>query len=190
VTRRHIPKGAGAKVAGLFRRFLPGLKKAEHEAADHAPHAPHPPSTPHPPKVDGPAAHTPLKPPNNRHNLDSIGKGSPAKEKNTVVLPGTDVQKDLDDIAAGRGTWNAATNRYEVNGRTYGVEMPSGTTFPVDGPGIVNLGRQEYKALQEMIKAGGDLDAAWKAIERNPHINQSEWDAALAVFKHHKHYRG
>jgi hypothetical protein len=41
LTRRHIPKGAGTKVAGLFRKFVPGLKKAEHGAAQHHPRAPH-----------------------------------------------------------------------------------------------------------------------------------------------------
>jgi hypothetical protein len=41
VTRRHIPRGAGARVAGLFRRFLPGLRKAERAAKGHTPHSPH-----------------------------------------------------------------------------------------------------------------------------------------------------
>lgn len=178
----------GDDVTGLFKKFTPGLKKAD--VPGDKPDVPGQRPNPSTPKVDGPAAKTPLRPPNNRHNLDQIGRGSPAKDKNTIVMPGTDVQKDLDDIAAGKGKWNADTSRYEVNGRTYGVEMPKGTVFPQDGPGFVNLGRQEYKALQEMIKAGGDLDAAKAAIARNPHIGDSEWQAALAVFQQHKNFRG
>lgn len=57
MTGRHIPKGAGARVAGLFRRFLPGLRKAEHEAADHHPHVPHRPGTTHPSRPHDPNAH-------------------------------------------------------------------------------------------------------------------------------------
>src|SRR4051794_14919839 len=45
--------------------------------------------------VQGPAAKIPLKPPNNRHNLDSIRPKNPTKDKNTIVLPGTDVSADL-----------------------------------------------------------------------------------------------
>jgi hypothetical protein len=40
VTRRRIPKGPGAKVSGLFKRFVPGFRKAEYSAAHHRPHAP------------------------------------------------------------------------------------------------------------------------------------------------------
>jgi len=41
MTGRHVPKGTGARVAGLFRRFLPGLRRAEHAAKGHTPHPPH-----------------------------------------------------------------------------------------------------------------------------------------------------
>ena len=62
--------------------------------------------------------------------------------------------------------WNAATNRYEINGRSYGVE-PSGTVFPDSGPGIVKLDRNEYAALTEIAKAGGD-PARVPAFKFNP----------------------
>jgi len=137
----------------------------------------------------GPAAKIPLKPPNARHNLDSIRPGSPAKDKNTVVLPGTDVAADLADISAGRGTWNTETNRYEVNGRTYAVES-TGTVFPVSGPGFVNLSRSEYKVLKQLIGSGGDVDAARNALRRDPSVGDADWHAALAVFQHHKSYGG
>jgi hypothetical protein len=74
-----------------------------------------------------------LKPPNDRHNLDNIRMGSRAKDKNTVVLPGTDVADDLAGISAGRGKWIEQTNRYQINGRTYAVES-TGTVFPDSGP--------------------------------------------------------
>ncbi|MFI5897649.1 hypothetical protein ACIA5D_46935 [Actinoplanes sp. NPDC051513] len=141
------------------------------------------------PSVQGPAAQIPLKPPNARHNLDSIRPGSPAKNKNTVVLPGTDVAADLADISAGRGTWNTETNRYEVNGRTYAVES-TGTVFPVSGPGFVSLSRSEYKVLKQLIGSGGDVDAARNALRRDPSVGDADWHSALAVFQHHKSYGG
>ena len=139
--------------------------------------------------VQGPAAKIPLKPPNSRHNLDRIRPGNPAKDRNTVVLPGTDVGTDLADISAGRGTWIPESNRYEVNGRTYAVE-PTGTVFPVSGPGFVNLSRSEYKVMKQLIGSDGNIDAAWGALRRDPSVNAADWRSALQVFQHHKNYRG
>jgi hypothetical protein len=140
-------------------------------------------------QVQGPAAKIPLKPPNSRHNLDSIRPKNPSKEKNTVVLPGTDVAGDLADISAGRARWDADNNRYEVNGRTYAVES-TGTVFPVSGPGLVNLSRSEYKVLKQLIGSDGDIGAARDALRRDPHVSDADWRSALEVFKHHKSYKG
>lgn len=86
------------------------------------------------PQLVGPVAKIPLRPPNTRHNLNGIRPSNPTKLKNTVVLlPGTDVGKDLDDITAGRATWHSEGNFYEVNGRSYGVEG-NGTVFRSPGP--------------------------------------------------------
>jgi hypothetical protein len=139
--------------------------------------------------VQGPAGKTPLKPPNKRHDLNNIRPSSPSKERNTVVLPGTDVAGDLDDIAAGRANWNADRNRYEVNGRSYGVEA-SGTVYPISGPGFANLSRPEYKVLKQLIASDGDIDAARAALRRDPSVSEAAWVAALEVFRHHKSYRG
>nr|WP_146218454.1 hypothetical protein [Micromonospora acroterricola] len=111
------------------------------------------------------------------------------KEVNTVVLPGTDVAKDLDDIAAGRARWDPDRQRYEVNGRTYAVE-PSGTVFPEAGPGLEQLSRAEYGALKEYISAGGDIEKAEAAMARNPFLTEAAQERALDVFRNHKSYRG
>lgn len=139
--------------------------------------------------IHGPAAKIPLKPPNARHKLNSIRPGSPTKEKNTVILPGTEVTTDLADITAGRATWIAESNRYEVNGRSYVVES-TGTVFPVSGPGFAYLSRPEYKVLKQLIGAYGDIAAARDALRRDPSIGAADWRAALAVFRHHKSYKG
>jgi hypothetical protein len=95
----------------------------------------------------------------------------------------------LDDIAAGRATWNAERNCYEVNGRSYGVEA-SGTVYPISGPGFVNLSRSEYKVLKQMIASEGDLNAAREALRRDPSVGEGDWKAALNVFKYHNSYKG
>ncbi|WP_305787352.1 hypothetical protein [Symbioplanes lichenis] len=139
--------------------------------------------------VAGPAAKIPLKPPHPRHNLNSIRPKHPPKDKNTIVLPGTDVSGDLADISTGRATWQPESNTYEVNGRSYKVES-SGTVFPVSGPGLVNLNRYEYRALQQLIGADGNVSAAREALRRDPNVGDSEVTMALEVFRHHKSYRG
>jgi hypothetical protein len=174
----HSIAAAQAEVASVARLGRPGGGSASRGAAARA-------AGP----VQGPAATIPLKPPNNRHNLDSIRPKNPAKEKNTIVLPGTDVAADLADISAGRGTWNAETNRYEVNSRTYVVES-TGTVFPVSGPGLVNLSRSEYKVLKQLIGADGNINTARDALRRDPSVSDADWRSALEVFKHHKSYKG
>ena len=140
--------------------------------------------------VSGPAANIPLRPPNaGRHNLNSVRLKSRSNDDNTIVLPGTDVAGDLDGIAAGQGKWVPETNRYEINGRTYGVE-PTGTVFPVSGPGFVNLTRPEYKVLKQLIGSEGDIGAAREALRRDPNVSDAHWTMALEVFRHHKSYRG
>ncbi|MET7832567.1 hypothetical protein ABZS44_07025 [Micromonospora sediminicola] len=139
--------------------------------------------------IPGPAGKLPLQRPHPRHNLDSIRAKSYTKEKNTVVLPGTDVGRDVEDIAAGRAVWDPNRNLYEVNGRTYGVES-SGTVYPVAGPGLEQLSRGEYKALKEYIAAGGDLDLANQKMARNTSISEEAKVRALEVFRHHKSFRG
>lgn len=80
---------------------------------------------------------------------------------NSVILRGYErhVNQDVADIAASNATWRAQISRYEINGRTYEVE-PSGRVFPDSGEGIVKLDRNEYAALQQIVKAKGDISAA------------------------------
>lgn len=170
--------GAEHRVAEVLRAGRPGSSDASSG-----------PSGEEMAPVSGPAAKIPLKPPHHRHNLNNIRPKSPAKDKNTIVLPGTDVAGDLAGISAGRGTWVEETSRYEINGRTYGVES-TGTVFPASGPGLVNLSRSEYKVLKQLIGFDGDFDAARDALRRDPSISDADWPKALDVFKHHKSYKG
>jgi hypothetical protein len=139
--------------------------------------------------IGGPAGRIALKPAHERHTLNKIRPNSRVKERNTIVLPGTNVAKDLEDIRAGRGTWNSERNCYEVNGRTYGVEA-NGTIYPIAGPGLVTLSRSEYKVLKECIARDGDISAARAALRRDPSISDADWEAALEVFRYHQGYKG
>ncbi|MDF3300448.1 hypothetical protein [Streptomyces tropicalis] len=122
--------------------------------------------------VEGPAAGKELKPPNARHTISGSGRGE-VKEANSVVLRGyeQDISQDVSDIAAGKGTWDPNTSRYEVNGRSYGVE-DTGRVYPDSGKGIVKLDRNEYAALQQLAKAKGDIDAA-PQLTRNPRFTNN-----------------
>lgn len=141
--------------------------------------------------VEGPAANIDPRPPNQRHNLNSIRGNSRAKDENTIVLPGTDVAGDIADIKAGNATWNAETQQYEVNGRTYGMETPLGTLYPVSGDGFVNLNRAEYQMLKTMMASNGDLDQVRQQTEQNPFLNDpAVWDNAFAVFQQSNRYQG
>ncbi|MEU4205538.1 hypothetical protein AB0F64_37200, partial [Streptomyces sp. NPDC026294] len=107
--------------------------------------------------VAGAARGKTLKAPHPRHTWGGIKRG-PAKEDNTVILPGYNqaVKDEISEIAAGKAAWNAERQVYEINGRSYAVE-PSGTVFPVSGPGLTNLSRAEYGALGAIMRANGDV---------------------------------
>ncbi|MFD6417133.1 hypothetical protein [Streptomyces sp. NPDC060194] len=121
------------------------------------------------PNVTGPAAGKTLKTPHPRHTVAGAKHGQ-VKPKNSVILKGreAEIDSDVKAIAEGRATFNTKTSRYEINGRSYGVE-DTGRVYPDSGPGIVNLDRNEYAALKEIAKAGGDTSVP--AITKNPRFS-------------------
>ncbi|MGW4855313.1 WXG100-like domain-containing protein [Streptomyces sp. NPDC004288] len=134
-------------------------------------------------ELKGPAAGKELKPPNARHTVSGSASGE-VKENNSVILRGhqESVSQDIADLASGKGTYVKELDRYEVNGRTYGVE-DSGRVYPDSGPGIVKLDRNEYAALQQVAKAKGDISAA-PQLTRNPRFtnNPGIVEKALAIY--------
>ncbi|WP_127498946.1 hypothetical protein [Actinoplanes solisilvae] len=113
-----------------------------------------------------------LNPPHRRHTITGARNGQ-VQAENTVYLRGYEgvATQDVQGIAAGEATWNPVTQRYEINGRSYGVE-PNGTVFPDSGTGMVKLGRNEYAALKEITRAGGDPSAA-PQLTRNPRFTDN-----------------
>ena len=81
-----------------------------------------------------------------RHVLTSIGKQSSPKENNTIILPGIDYKKDIEDIK--KGLYNKVNDTYIVNNRTYGIH--DGRFHPIKGEGFVTLNRDQYKLLKEL----------------------------------------
>ncbi|WP_328328679.1 MULTISPECIES: hypothetical protein [unclassified Streptomyces] len=133
--------------------------------------------------IKGPAAGKQLRFPNSRHTV-SGSKSGEVKESNSVILRGQEreVAQDVSDIAQGKAKHIKDTDRYEVNGRTYGVER-SGTVYPDSGPGIAKLDRNEYAALQQVTKAKGDISAA-PQLTRNPRFtnNPEAVQKALKIY--------
>ena len=135
-----------------------------------------PPGPPWPARDDirGAARGKDLNPPNNRHTVAGARHGE-VGAVNSVILRGNEsvVRDDVVRIAAGDARWLPEANRYEINGRTYGVE-PSGTVFPDSGPGIVKLDRNEYAALKQIAIAGGDVSSV-RVFARDPRfVNHPE----------------
>ncbi len=132
--------------------------------------------------VTGAARGKTLKAPHPRHTWGGIKRG-PAKEENTVILPGYNqaVKDDIAEIASGSAKWNAERQVYEINGRSYAVE-PSGTVFPVSGSGLTNLSRAEYGALGAIMRANGDMAqcekffANAKQFQKEPNAVQTAID--------------
>jgi hypothetical protein len=122
--------------------------------------------------VAGPARGRKLRMPNPRHTVRGARDGQ-VRPRNTVILTGYEqaVREDVEGIAAGRAELDHAGSVYSINGRSYGVE-PQGTVFPISGPGLVQLDRNEYAALSEIAKAGGDIERV-EAFRRNPRFTRN-----------------
>ncbi|GAU65240.1 hypothetical protein SSP35_01_05780 [Streptomyces sp. NBRC 110611] len=84
--------------------------------------------------IPGPAKGRTLRAPHPRHTIGGVKNGE-VRGKNSLILPEyrQAVDKDIAEIAAGNAKWDNVAQRYEVNGRTYGIE-DSGTVFPDSGP--------------------------------------------------------
>jgi len=81
--------------------------------------------------------------PNSRHFYSSVNQNTVAKDMNSVVLPGVDMNADVSAINSGEV--ESVNGTYTVNGRTYGVH--NGTLYPMSGNGVHPLDRGAFKAL-------------------------------------------
>jgi len=110
--------------------------------------------------------------PHPRHYLTGVRSGR-VDAKNTVILRGYDeaVRNDIRLIADGRAEWNQDAQRYQVNGRVYGIES-TGRVYPDSGVGLAKLDRNEYEALKAITRAGGDPSAV-TAFSRDPRFLQN-----------------
>lgn len=134
--------------------------------------------------LEGPVASTPPTGIGKRHLFGQIRMKSPAKDKNTVVLPNVDTDTDIAAIKNGRAT-HLRDNLYQVNGRTYGLETPSGTVYPVRGKGFEELDKLEFTALKGLLAYGGDRAAAErdsKIARFSHHMTDKTWETARNVF--------
>jgi hypothetical protein len=134
--------------------------------------------------VKGPAATVEPKSVGKRHLVGKIRLSSPARDKNTVVLPHVETDADITAIKTGRAT-HLHGNLYEVNGRTYGLETPSGTVYPVRGEGFIELNKLEYTALKGLLAHDGDRTAAQrdpKIARFSRHMTDKTWQTARSVF--------
>ena len=131
--------------------------------------------------IEGPARGKILRDPNPRHNFSSIKHGRVA-EKNSIILPGVLelVRQDISHIASGKANFDRKNQTYEISERKYAIE-PSGTVFPVSGPGIVNIDRNSYTALQMLQKAGGETEGVRKALEMNPRFSENPNSVQIAL---------
>ncbi|MCY1141654.1 hypothetical protein OWR29_26965 [Actinoplanes sp. Pm04-4] len=172
------PDNIAAAQARIARVAETGRPSETPTRADVVPEAGGPP-WPAANDIPGSARGRDLNPPHRRHTIAGARNGI-VDEQNTVYLRGHEgvAAADVRGIAAGDGVWDPVSQRYEINGRTYGVE-PSGRVFPDSGAGMVKLDRNEYAALKEIVRAGGDLSAA-PQLSRNPRFTANPEAVAKA----------
>ncbi|MFE1358176.1 ICP22 family protein [Streptomyces harbinensis] len=138
--------------------------------------------------IPGPARGLELREPHPRHTFSGVKSGE-VKAQNSLVLPEfvSAVRADIGEIAAGNAHFDSTKQRYEVNGRTYGIE-PSGTVFPASGPGIIELDRVEYDALKQISRANGDLKKLEPMFNNAPKFknNREAVERAISLYESYR----
>lgn len=117
--------------------------------------------------------------PADRHYFNCINQKSPPKDRNTVIMPWVDVARDV--AAINRGEAIRQGDRYTVHGRVYGLE-PSGTLFPIDGDGFVQLSRGAYAALGAFRTLGFTAQTE-RIVARMHNVGPDERADAVAVIR-------
>ena len=140
------------------------------------------------PEVAGPAKGKTLRPPHERHKILGSKRGS-ADAENTIIPPDMydTVRSDIQDIADGKAELSGDGNEYVVHGRRYGVEG-NGTVFPKSGPGLIEMNRGEYRALQAIAGNDGDLMKCQKQFDNDPLINSDPRNVQKAIAVYSRYY--
>ncbi|MDI5962771.1 hypothetical protein [Streptantibioticus silvisoli] len=138
--------------------------------------------------IKGPARGKVLKQPNARHTI--LGsKGGEVKGENTIIPPDRydDVDQDIKAIADGEAAFDNRTGLYEFHGRTYNVK-PSGTVFPVSGPGLVEMDNNDYFALHMLAKCDGNVEKFDQQVQYNPRLRNNPASVAKATALYDTYY--
>lgn len=127
--------------------------------------------------------------PNARHGVTTFNAGSWNRKQNSLIEPRVDVGADLDAINAGTGAYDPATRRIWVNGRLYGVHE-NGTTFPIEGDGIIQVSRSIYKALTIIRRYNGVNERSEREIGQDLSISQADRDESVRIWRLREKARG
>ena len=184
---------ASARVARLMEKLrtltakLDKIKDALNRAKDRlkkrlnkTPDAP-PPEKPPAPGPGGhvPKAKPPLKKPVRRHDPCKTKGNDPTKEKNSMLDPDVDVDADLAKISKGEFVKNG--DEIVVNGRTYGYHADTGTTFPMSGPGVVDMDRAQHQLLKQLNSQS--FENAMKFASNFPGLDGDKITQVLDLWK-------
>ncbi|MBA2469803.1 MAG: hypothetical protein H0V37_10400 [Chloroflexia bacterium] len=120
--------------------------------------------------------------PHDRHRLTSFRSGSHRKAQNSLIEPWVDVRADLDAMNNGDGIYDPTTRRVWVNGRLYGMHE-NGTTFPIEGDGIIPVNRATYKALTIMRRYNGVNEPSRYEIARDTAIGLADRNEAVRIWE-------
>jgi hypothetical protein len=125
----------------------------------------------------------PIRPPNrSRHALDGINRRTRPDDRNSLVMPWVDMDRDTELIRLGHAE-RLPDNRFRINGRTYFVKgSEQGTLVPEYGEGVVSLHRAAMRALITIVKYGGYAGQAERELQSDPNITKADIRTAHRLF--------
>ena len=125
----------------------------------------------------------PIRPPNrSRHALDGVNRRTRPDDRNSLVMPWVDMDRDTELIRLGYAE-RLPDNRYRINGRIYFVKgSEQGTLVPEHGDGVVSLHRAGMRALITIVKYGGYGGQAERELLSDPNISEADIETARSLF--------
>jgi Domain of unknown function (DUF4150) len=117
--------------------------------------------------------------PNRRHDPCKTKWKDRTRDKNTMLDPDVNVNADFAKI--GKGDFVRQGDNIIVNGRTYGYHAETGTTYPMSGPGTVNMDRAQHQLLKMLNSQS--LDGAMKYAANVPDLDEAKIKQVLDLWK-------
>jgi len=126
-----------------------------------------------------------MRKPADRHDPRKIREKDQGRRgtRNTIIEPRVDIQADLDAINRGDGIIDRHWQTIWVNGRLWGYHADTGTIYPMEGGGFVQMTQLQFFALRVLVRYNGINPQSERMLANNPDMTDEDRDIARRIWR-------